>query len=317
MYFAWLGAAHEYQLRKRLQHIRKLNRMSVHSIPKAAEESTPTKKEEEEGNRWDKESQEKEISNATNSGASPPSVVPFAPIAAVSETAPCDKERNRRGGSMDKFLMMSGMQSPSLVFCDIGSGVGNVCLQVLGEVPVCPKVIGIEIIPSRHKNALIAFDNAQKYFPTYFGAPNTTIPNRRRAPWHLRKSAAFYEVDLVNCAQTLRDEKVGIVFSHSWMFDDDLMKKFAHVVNSVSKPVVVSAPVPTTKTSAEDATVAVATRQYKLPPSLWCVITSRPFVDTETGEPLLDASRWELHSERQFSADWNPNSHFFMYTRKV
>ena len=319
MYFAWLGAAHEYQLRKRLQHIRKLNRMSVHSHPSSAatkDESVP-KKVVEEVSHWDNESQEKEISNATNSGAASSAVAPaVAPVADVVPAPELDKDCKRgRGTSMNKFLMMSGMHPPSLVFCDIGSGVGNVCLQVLGEVPACPKVIGIEIIPSRHKNAQIAFENAQKYFPTYFGAPSTTISNRRRAPWHLRKSASFYEVDLVNCAQTLRDEKVGVVFSHSWMFDDDLMKKFANVVNNVSKPVLVTAPTPAA-TPADDAGAVVA-KQYKLPPSLWCVITSRPFVDTVTGEPLLDTSRWELHSERQFSADWNPNSHFFMYTRKV
>lgn len=312
MYFAWLDAAREQVLRRRVQHIKKLNKMSIRSVPKEEEEEVGFTRGGEgnnpvvvkEINPWDLVSQEKELSIAIDRRPTAATETTSEPhTQAISDVPPAETVRPSAKHRADKFLLMTGLQSPSLVFCDIGSGVGNVCLQVLGEVPSCPKVVGIEIIPSRHKNAVIAFENAQRYFPTFFGSPPSSsrpLSIRRKGPLPTsQRKASFYEVDLVNCGKTLRDEQVGVIFSHSWMFDDSLMKKFADVVNATSKPEV------------------AANEALGRPSSLWCVITSRPFLDNETGKPLLDPNVWELHSERQFSADWNPHSHFFMYTKKV
>ncbi|EPY27069.1 histone-lysine N-methyltransferase, H3 lysine-79 specific [Strigomonas culicis] len=148
-----------------------------------------------------------------------------------------------------------------IVFCDIGSGVGNICLQVLAETN-CKKTVGVEIIPSRHKAAQTAFANAQKMFPSIYRG----------------KNALWVEKDLVQCASTLKKEGVNVLFSHSWMFDDDLMRQFTKVITEV--------------------------------PSIACVITSR-----KLDNHLLQSTPLKLHSLAHFSADWNDKAPFYVYTR--
>ncbi|KAH9593136.1 Histone-lysine N-methyltransferase DOT1 domain [Trypanosoma melophagium] len=147
------------------------------------------------------------------------------------------------------------------VFCDIGSGVGNVCLQVLAETR-CKKVVGVEVIPSRHRNAVIAFAKAKEYYPEFFGG----------------KDAIFLQDDLVKCTSRLVEEKVSVVFTHSWMFDDELMKKLSKVVVSV--------------------------------PTVRCVVTSRR-LDAE----VLSESPLKLVSKVYLSADWNEQAPFYVYTK--
>ena len=101
------------------------------------------------------------------------------------------------------------------VFCDVGSGVGNVCVQVLADVRNCRKVVGVEVIPSRHNRAVEAIGRARRSYPHLFT---------------LEKEAVFLNCDLVGCAPRLNSEKVTVLFSHSWMFDDDLMEKFSVLV---------------------------------------------------------------------------------------
>lgn len=148
-----------------------------------------------------------------------------------------------------------------IVFCDIGSGVGNICLQILAETN-CKKTVGIEVIPSRHTAAETAFRNAQTLYPDIYKD----------------KNALWVEEDLVHCATTLKKEGVNVVFTHSWMFDDDLMQQFTKVITEV--------------------------------PSIACVITSR-----KLDEGLLKATPLKLHSLSHFSADWNDRAPFYVYTR--
>ncbi|EKG03325.1 hypothetical protein TCSYLVIO_005633 [Trypanosoma cruzi] len=104
----------------------------------------------------------------------------------------------------------------SVVFCDIGSGVGNVCLQILAETH-CKKVVGVEVIPSRFRSAKTALANAKLYYPEYFDG----------------KDAIFFNDDFVNCVSCLKEQQVNVVFAHSWMFDDELMAKLTELVTSV------------------------------------------------------------------------------------
>eukprot|EP00331_Platyophrya_macrostoma_P033300 CAMPEP_0176457040 /NCGR_PEP_ID=MMETSP0127-20121128/31672_1 /TAXON_ID=938130 /ORGANISM="Platyophrya macrostoma, Strain WH" /LENGTH=305 /DNA_ID=CAMNT_0017847165 /DNA_START=33 /DNA_END=950 /DNA_ORIENTATION=+ len=102
-----------------------------------------------------------------------------------------------------------------VVFCDLGSGVGNVCMQILGETS-CNHVVGVEIIPSRHNAAVTAYQNAVKYFPEAYDP--------------LKKKASFYLTDIVGCERMLNQDGVNILFTHSWMFDDVLMGKLGELV---------------------------------------------------------------------------------------
>ncbi|KAL7695502.1 hypothetical protein N2W54_001418 [Lotmaria passim] len=118
------------------------------------------------------------------------------------------------------FLDSSGESQADLeskiVFCDIGSGVGNVCLQVLAETK-CPKSVGVEIIPSRIAAAEEASKKAKKLFSDIFS----------------QKQAVWLKEDLVDCAERLKDEGVNVLFTHSWMFDDALMTKLTEVIAEV------------------------------------------------------------------------------------
>ncbi|KEG11625.1 Tcc1i14-2.2 [Trypanosoma grayi] len=149
------------------------------------------------------------------------------------------------------------------VFCDIGSGVGNVCLQVLAETH-CKKVVGVEVIPSRQRNATIAFERAKKYYPEYFDA----------------KNAIFLQGDLVNYSSRLIEEKVNVIFTHSWMFDDELMRRLTEVVASV--------------------------------PTVFCVVTSRKLNDKLLADhPLKLVSRVHLRT------DWNDEAPFYVYRKQL
>lgn len=152
------------------------------------------------------------------------------------------------------------------VFCDIGSGVGNICLQVLHDSEV-QKTVGVEVMPSRHRHAMAAMAAAKKHFPEKFSS----------------KEAVFVKEDLVNCVQTLNDNKVTHVFSHSWMFDDELMNKFLEVI------------------------VKSETVKY--------VVTSRQFPEIRRGELRAVGFKLEENSPITLQADWNDESPFFVYKR--
>lgn len=153
--------------------------------------------------------------------------------------------------------------SQPLVFCDLGSGVGNVCMQLLAETS-CNKAVGIEIIPSRHRAAVQAMENAKKYYPNVFGD----------------KEAVFKLEDVVDCAKTLNQEGVNVLFTHSWMFDDELMQEVSKVVKNT--------------------------------PSLNWVITSRPL-----DESVLKETPLKRHKLVNFSADWNERAPFHVYSRNL
>lgn len=155
-------------------------------------------------------------------------------------------------------------QQDPVVFCDLGSGVGNVCLQVLAET-TCKSVVGVEIIPSRHRAAQLAYENAKKYFPAVFGAEQGT-------------NATFVLQDIVGCEKVLNAAGVNVIFTHSWMFDDDLMHKVTCLVQKM--------------------------------PQIKMVITSKPL-----DHALLKTTPLSLHKLVHFSADWNESAPFHVYFR--
>jgi len=165
--------------------------------------------------------------------------------------------------------MMKKAISPPLtsndVFCDLGSGVGNVCVQVLCD-SCCRSVVGVEVIPSRWRHSVTAFEKAQELFPSKFPP---------------EKKAVFVKEDIADCAPSLRKEQVSVLFTHSWMFDDELMAKLSRIVTEV--------------------------------PTLRCVISSRPLDPSILRCNGFNAER----SEKAFVADWNPESPFYVYWRKT
>lgn len=125
-----------------------------------------------------------------------------------------------RGAQDSDVLKSSGEAQADLerevVFCDIGSGVGNVCMQVLAETK-CLKSVGVEIIPSRIAAAEEASVQAKKLFSDVFSG----------------KQAIWLKEDLVDSAASLKKEGVNVLFTHSWMFDDALMTKLTEVIAEV------------------------------------------------------------------------------------
>ncbi|AYU82167.1 conserved hypothetical protein [Leishmania infantum JPCM5] len=147
----------------------------------------------------------------------------------------------------------------SIVFCDIGSGVGNVCLQVLSETK-CPKSVGVEIIPSRIRAAEEASKRAKLLYSDIFS----------------KKEVVWVQGDLVKCAARLKEEGVTVLFTHSWMFDDDLMTKLTNVIAQV--------------------------------PSIQCVVTSR-----KLDEKVLASTTLRQRTLMHFNADWNDEAPFYVY----
>lgn len=146
-----------------------------------------------------------------------------------------------------------------IVFCDIGSGVGNVCLQVLSETK-CPKSVGVEIIPSRIRAAEEALKRAKLLYSDIFS----------------KKEAVWVQGDLAKCAARLKEEGVTVLFTHSWMFDDDLMTKLTNVIAQV--------------------------------PSIQCVVTSR-----KLDEKVLASTTLRQRTLMHFNADWNDEAPFYVY----
>jgi hypothetical protein len=128
---------------------------------------------------------------------------------------PCLQEARKRE-LLDSSGELQADLEEKIVFCDIGSGVGNVCLQVLAETK-CLKSVGVEIIPSRITAAEEAFQQAKKLYPDIFA----------------QKQAVWLKEDLVACASKLREEGVNVLFTHSWMFDDALMSRLTEVIAEV------------------------------------------------------------------------------------
>lgn len=127
-----------------------------------------------------------------------------------------DSLRQNRQTLLNESALSNASLEEGTVFCDIGSGVGNVCLQVLAETH-CHKTVGVEIIPSRIREAEKASERAKTIYPEIFE----------------KKEALWVKEDLVNCADVLNKEGVNVLFTHSWMFDDKLMTKLTEVITKV------------------------------------------------------------------------------------
>lgn len=149
-----------------------------------------------------------------------------------------------------------------IVFCDIGSGVGNICLQVLAETH-CEKAVGIEVIPSRVRASKEATTRAHEFYPEVFKG----------------KEAIWVEANVLNSAAILSQENVNVIFTHSWMFDDELMTELTKIIAAV--------------------------------PSVECVVTSR-----RLNERNLSGSSLKLQSLYHFSADWNDEAPFYIYAKE-
>jgi len=104
------------------------------------------------------------------------------------------------------------------VFCDLGSGVGNVCLAVFANSHV-RKTIGIEFIPSRHQYAVAALQTAAAADPTVFA--------------NAARRVEYHNQNFTECADICRE--VTVFFTHSWTFDPPLLDKTARVIAAAPK----------------------------------------------------------------------------------
>eukprot|EP00760_Papus_ankaliazontas_P031355 PhM_4_TR5245/c0_g1_i3/m.54306 len=104
------------------------------------------------------------------------------------------------------------------VFCDLGSGVGNVCLFVYLN-QLCRKAIGIEYIPSRHNFGVEALKRAQAEFPDLFKKNDGGVQ--------------LVHGNFVDCQDKLKD--VTVYFTHSWTYDEPLLQHVADIVSTSPK----------------------------------------------------------------------------------
>lgn len=153
------------------------------------------------------------------------------------------------------------------VFIDIGSGVGNINLQVFCETPV-KKSIGIELLPSRNAYADLAKTICALFYSDLF------CDGKRELEFI---TADF--VDGKNKAVKGAFNEATVVFSHSWMFPEELMEKFGE-------------------------------RILKDGPNVDLVISSRAVPQLEKQNESWNVSRAELQ------ADWNEKSPFFIYHKR-
>lgn len=151
------------------------------------------------------------------------------------------------------------------VLIDVGSGVGNVNLQVFCETPV-KKSIGIELLPSRNAYAEFAKTVCALFYSDLF------CEGKR----DLEFITADFAVD-DNKAVVKAFNEATVIFSHSWMFPEELMVKFGD-------------------------------RIIKDGPNVDLVITSRPIPQ------FGSASAWQT-SQAELQADWNEKSPFYIYYR--
>ena len=149
------------------------------------------------------------------------------------------------------------------VFVDVGSGVGNIALQVFTETDV-RRSIGVELLPSRHKWAEFASGLTRVFFAQLFEGG---------------RDIEFVQSDFTDarCDTVFRD--ATIVFSHSWMFDAELMRKFGDRV-------------------VKDGT------------GVKYVISSRTV-------PQLEAAASWSSKLVHLQADWNADAPFYIYERRA
>lgn len=156
------------------------------------------------------------------------------------------------------------------VFIDIGSGVGNINLQVFCETAV-KKSIGIELLPSRNAYADLAKTICALFFSDLFSDG--------------KRELEFITADFVDKEnETVKNafNEATVIFSHSWMFPEELMVKFGERILNDG-------------------------------PKIDLVISSRA-VPQLNGD--VSNSTW-IMSKAELQADWNEKSPFFIYHRKI
>ena len=160
------------------------------------------------------------------------------------------------------------------VFIDIGSGVGNINLQVFSETPV-RKSIGIELLPSRTGYAELAKTITALFYGDLF------LDGKRELEFI---TADFVEKENKKVVEAFGEATV--IFSHSWMFPKELMEKFGERVLNDG-------------------------------PNVDLIITSRaiPQIDQEIASSAAMNS-WKV-SQAKLQADWNAESPFYIYSKKV
>jgi len=180
---------------------------------------------------------------------------------------------------VDSFLDAFDV-SENDVFCDLGSGTGNIVMQVLHESR-CKRAVGVEFIPSRHEHAIAAAKAAHKYFPDDFKD----------------KEAVFLQADLMKpeLIQELRDLKVNVILTHSWTFDEELLRSIQNIAieNKDVRVLVTNRPLP------DEGKLRAAGIKHGY-------VASGPTKPQPTGSGMLP-----------LEADWNENNEFHVYTRKI
>ena len=169
------------------------------------------------------------------------------------------------------------LSNPESTFLDVGSGVGNINLQVFAETAV-GRSIGIELLPSRHKWAELAKSIVKFSFPDLFEA----------LPWASRKTRDLDFILADFCDPSDENNKqvaeafgdATLIFSHNRMFDDRVVKMFGYRILSEA-------------------------------PKARCIISQRPVPPLDALMRKWDRKLVFLET------DWLRDAEFFVYMKKV
>lgn len=101
----------------------------------------------------------------------------------------------------------------SVVFADLGSGTGRLCIQAALELDTCESIVGIEIDPDRHAIALRRWDTVRNVA--------STSPHR----------LMLYQGDLLKMDLS----KVTHVYVSSLCFDDKMVYRLSELLRSTPR----------------------------------------------------------------------------------
>ncbi|CCW60856.1 unnamed protein product [Phytomonas sp. EM1] len=124
----------------------------------------------------------------------------------------------RSYGGKEKFAATESVEDieRGIVFCEIGSKFGDICLQLLAETK-CTKTIGIEANSSLIQTSKEVAKRAQEYYPEVFNG----------------KECIWIEDDFSNCTDILKKEAVNTIFTYERLIDKNLMEKLTSFARSV------------------------------------------------------------------------------------
>ena len=111
---------------------------------------------------------------------------------------------------------------------DLGSGVGNVCMWVFAHTDA-RKVTGVEFIPSRHSAGVQAKKAAEMLYPNLFQEQSPESHASRRLSFvngNIAEKVSDGDAYKLNSVYS----DATVYFTHSWVFDEELLNKIGDIV---------------------------------------------------------------------------------------